>query len=284
MKAKNIRIVSIIQARTSSTRLPNKVLLPLPYNSEVTVLQQVIRRVKRSSSLDDIVIATTKEKEDEKIVEIAKKENVNFFKGSKNDVLSRYYYAAKENKADVIVRITSDCPCIDWNIIDSTIKKHINEDVDYTSNTAGRTFPRGLDVEAISFNALEKAFFEADKDFEREHVCPYIYITHKDEFKIESLKAPNKLTAPDIRITLDTREDYALLCAVFDFLYGKKPFFDAFDIIDLFKRKPWLKFINEKVLQKKIFNTIKKEIEEAKRLLELQDLKNAKEILGKWKR
>ncbi len=278
-----MKITAIIQARTSSTRLPKKVLLPLPYDTKITVLQQVIRRTKKSNTIDDIIIATTTDKEDEKIVEIAKKESVKWFRGSKKNVLERYYKAAKENKSDVIVRITSDCPCIDWNIIDKTVATHLKQNADYTSNTIKRTFPHGLDVEVFNFDALEEAYCNATKDFEKEHVCPYIHTTNKDKFKIASVEAPPQLTAPDIRITLDTKEDYALLCVVFDYLYTNNPFFHAYDIVSLFKEKPWLKFINEKVLQKKTFNSIEEELEEAKKLLELQELNNAKEILEKWK-
>jgi len=277
-----MKIGAIIQARTSSTRLPKKVLKPLPYDSDITVLQQVIRRTKKSNLIDEIIIATTTDKEDQEIVEIAEKENAVWFKGSKNDVLSRYYYAAKENKLDIIIRITSDCPCIEWNIIDKTIAKHIKENADYTSNGEKKTYPHGLDVEVLSFDTLERAFCEAKEDFEREHVCPYVNTTNKEKFKIVSVEAPPELTAPDIRITLDTEEDYALLCAVFDYLYKQNPYFDAFDIVNLFKEKPWLKFINKKILQKKIFNSLKDELEEAIKLLELQELKNTVSIIKKF--
>ena len=278
-----MKISAIIQARTTSTRLPKKILKPLPYDSDITVLQQVIRRTKKSNLIDEIIIATTKDKEDDEIIKVSEKENVKWFRGSKENVLERYYLSAKETKADIIVRITSDCPCIDWNIIDKTIAKHIKEKADYTSNTIKRTFPHGLDVEVISFNALEKAYYNATKDFEKEHVCPYIHTTNKEKFKISSLEAPPELFNPDIRITLDTEEDYALLCAVFDYLYYENEFFNAYDIVNLFKRKPWLKTINKKVRQKKIFNSLEEEIEEAKTILELQDLKNAKKLLEKWK-
>ena len=206
-----MKIAAIIQARTSSTRLPKKVLKHLPYDLDITVLEQVIRRAKKSKNLDEIIIATTKDKEDEEIVNIAKKEDVKWFRGSKENVLERYYLAAKENSIDIVVRITSDCPCIDHNIIDEIVAKHIKEDADYTSNTIKRLYPHGVDVEVISFEALEEAYCKATKDFEKEHVCPYIHTTNKDRFKIVSLEAPKELMAPDIRITLDTIEDYALL-------------------------------------------------------------------------
>ena len=280
-KENKLKIAAIIQARISSTRLPGKVLKELPFNSGITCLEQVIRRLKKSKKLNDIIIATTEEKEDENIIGIAEKKNVKYFRGSKENVLSRYYLAAKENNIDVIVRITSDCPCIDPDIIDLAIDAHINKMADYTSNTLTRTYPHGLDVEVFNFSALEEAYKKATKDYEKEHVTPYIY-RNPQKFKINVVKAPKELYAPDIRITLDTEEDYALLCAVFDFLYPKNEYFNAYDIVNLFnKEKPWLKLINKKVVQKKILNTLEEEIKEAIKILDLQDLKRAKDFLQK---
>ena len=120
-----MKIGAIIQARSSSTRFPAKVLKELPYGSGITVLQQVIRRLKNSNIIDDVIVATTTEREDKNIVKVAQREDIKWFRGSKEDVLSRYYLAAKQNKLDTIVRITSDCPCIDPKIIDSIIGKHL---------------------------------------------------------------------------------------------------------------------------------------------------------------
>jgi len=273
-----MKIAAIIQTRTSSTRLPGKVLKELPYNSGITCLEQVIRRLKKSKKMDDIIIATTEGKEDDDIVDIAKKEYVKYFRGSKENVLSRYYFAAKKNSIDVIVRITSDCPCIDADIADLTIDAHINKVADYTSNSLTRTYPHGLDVEVFNFNALEEAYKKANKDYEKEHVTPYIY-RNPQIFRINEIKAPRELHAPDIRITLDTEEDYVLLCAVFDHLYPKNKYFDAYDIVNLFKEKPWLKLINKKVVQKKILDSLGEEIKEAIKILDLQDLKRARDFL-----
>ncbi|HEC93565.1 MAG TPA: acylneuraminate cytidylyltransferase, partial [Candidatus Atribacteria bacterium] len=120
----------------------------------------------------------------------------------------------------------------------------------------------------------------ANKDYEKEHVTPYIY-RNPQIFRINEIKAPRELHAPDIRITLDTEEDYVLLCAVFDYLYSKNKYFDAYDIVNLFKEKPWLKLINKKVVQKKIFNTLEEELKEAIKVLNLQDLKKARDFLKK---
>lgn len=246
-----MKIGAVIQARTSSTRLPGKVLKKLPCGSGVTVLEQVVRRIKKSKELDSIIIATTDERSDDKIVVIAKKERVGCFRGSRDDVLSRYYLTAKKYNLDIIVRITSDCPCIDSGIIDSIIERHKKSMADYTSNTIERTYPRGLDVEVFNFSALEEAYKKAYKNYQREHVAPYIY-TNRRLFKIVQVKAPAPLYGPDIRITLDTEEDYSLLCIIFDYLYSKNRHFTAGDLIRLFNKKPWLKMINKKVQQKKL--------------------------------
>ncbi len=260
---------AIIQARTSSSRLPGKVLHELPYGSGITVLEQVIRRLKKSEQIKKIIVATTVNKEDDKIIEISEKEKVNNFRGSENDVLSRYYHSAKENSLDIIVRITSDCPCLDPQIVDSIIDRHIKNNADYTSNTLKRSYPHGLDVEVFNFEGLEQSFNEAKEDFEREHVTPYIYRLGK--FKIQNIEAPEKLKRSDIRITLDTKEDYALLCNVYDYLFRKNTFFDVKDIVNLFKKKPWLKMINRNVLQKKILNSLEDELSEAGKIPDLQD-------------
>ena len=275
----SLKIGAIIQARTSSTRLPEKVLLELPYGSGVNVLQQVIRRLKVSKKIKHIIVATTTDDADNKIVNIAENENVLFFVGSKENVLERYYLAAKENNLDIIVRITSDCPCIDPEIVDKVISTHLEKNSDYTSNTLLRTFPVGLDVEVISFKTLEKCYNNAKVDLEKEHVTLYV---HKNitKFKTENITTDGP-DESEIRITLDTEEDYALLCSVFDYLYEFDEFFKYKEIIRLFKRKPWLSLINKKIIAKKSFESIDDVFNEALRILKLQELENARTLLQK---
>jgi len=275
------KIGAIIQARASSTRLPKKILKELPYRSGITVLEQVIKRLSKSQKLDEIIIATTVEKEDNEIVKVAKRKQVKCFRGSNEDVLSRYYFAAEESNLDIVIRITSDCPCIDPEVVDLVINGHIKSMADYTSNCLVRTYPRGLDVEVINFNALERSHRNAKKDYEKEHVTPYIY-KNPQIFKINEVKAPEELYVPDIRVTLDAEEDYALLCAVFDYLYPPNAYFNTYDIVNLFKEKPWLKLVNKKAVQKKIFDTLKEELEEAIKILDLQDLKRARDFLREY--
>lgn len=268
-------IGAIIQARTSSTRLPGKVLLELPYGSGITVLQQVIRRLKQSKKIETIVVATTEDKTDDALVDIASREGVSSFRGSKENVLERYYLAARTFGLDTVVRITSDCPCVDASIVDSLIARHIDAGADYTSNALARTYPHGLDAEVISFTALTEAYKQATQDFEKEHVTPFIYKTHPGKFKILSATAPEVLKHPDIRITLDTKEDYVLLCNLYDYLYQPNIFFNIHDIMKIFYEKPWIKLINKDVAQKKIFDNLDDEIKEAVYLLNLWDLKRA---------
>lgn len=274
-----MNIVCIIQARSTSTRLPNKVLLNLPYNSNVTVLEQDINRIKKSKYINKIVIATTVNQTDDLIEELALKIGVNWYRGSEENVLERYYLSAKEYKADLIVRVTSDCPCIDWEIIDNIIKKHLEENNDYTSNTLIRTFPHGVDGEIFTFKALEEAYLNAKQKFEIEHVTPYIYKSNPQKFKIGVLEADEGQKAPDIRITLDTKEDYTLLCAVYDYLYDKNKYFTTRDIIKLFLEKKWLHNINNNIIQKKVCENLEEEIEESLDLLGKQDLNKAQMYL-----
>lgn len=274
-----MKIGAIIQARTSSTRLPEKVLKNLPFDSDITVLEQVIRRLKKSEKLDEIILATTTDEDDEKIVAIAQKEGIPWFRGSKANVLERYYLAAEENHLDVIVRITSDCPCVDPHVVDAVIERHLKNDNDYTSNTLLRTFPVGLDVEVISMASLKACYDNADTDLEKEHVTLYIH-HNPSRFQTDNLVSPEG-DMSQLRITLDTPEDYALLCAVFDYLYGENELFRYKDIVRLFDDKPWLKIINKKIMAKKSFKTLEDEVNEALNILEMQELNSAREILEK---
>jgi len=252
-----MKIGAIVQARSSSTRLPKKVLKNLPYESNITVLEQIIRRLKKSKILNEVIIATTFNKSDDEIVNIAKKENIPFFRGSETNVLERYYKTALENKLDIIVRIASDCPCVDFTLVDDIIQSHINFNADYTSNTLIEGFPIGICAEVINFKVLERSFKEASEMYEKEHVTPFIYKSHPSEFRINSY-TDEKINNSDIRITLDTPQDYALLCAVYDYLYLDNEFFLLKDILNLFNKKPWLKLINKCIVQKKYVILLKK--------------------------
>ncbi|WP_022852177.1 cytidylyltransferase domain-containing protein [Limisalsivibrio acetivorans] len=264
----------VIQARTGSSRLPAKILKPLPYGGDTTVLGQVVKRC-RASSANDVVVATTTNSVDDAVIPVAERSGAELFRGSEDDVLARYYGAAAASSLDIIVRITADCPCIDPVVIDMMLEEFRRSGRDYMSNTAERTFPHGMDTEIFTFEALDRAYKETERDDYREHVTPYIY--KSGAFTTASYRCPDhSLIAPDIRITLDTPEDYNLICTVYDYLgedFGLK------DIVELFNDKPWLRDINASVMQKRVFSDEKEELEEAVKLLERQDMKYSASLL-----
>lgn len=243
-----MKVICIIQARMGSTRLPGKVLKEI---CGKTVLEHDIDRVRRVENIDKIVIATTTEKKDDVIVEEAKRLNVSYFRGSEDDVLSRYYNAAKENEADAVVRITSDCPLIDSEVSQNIIDFYMEncDKYDFISNTLERTYPRGLDTEVFSFRALEKAYNDAVRKSDREHVTPYIWGNPRF-FSFCQYK--NNVDYSELRWTLDTTEDFEFINSVYNYLYHEKKYFNMEDIIDLIEEHPELKHINERVMQKQM--------------------------------
>lgn len=242
-------IVAIIQARMGSSRLQGKVMKDI---CGKTVLAHDIERVKQAKLITDIVIATTKSPNDDIIVAEAINNGVKAYRGSEEDVLSRYYEAAVENKADVVVRITSDCPLLDPYLLDEMISYYLENKYDLVTNAGSdltkRTYPRGLDVEIFSFAYLKKAYEKAQKPYQREHVTPYIYENSSNIYYYQNSRDDSKY-----RWTLDTEEDFQLIKEIYKNLYKGKHNFYFQDILDLFKRKPELFEININVEQKKLF-------------------------------
>ncbi len=242
------RIVTIIQARMGSTRLPGKIMKDLFGKS---VLAHVIERVKQIKSIDDIVIATTILERDDVVVQEAQSQGARVFRGSEDDVLSRYYHAAKKYDARSVVRITSDCPLIDPFVSDKIIACFQKNEYDLVTNAgsdlAQRTYPRGLDTEVFSFQALEEAFNKAAERYQREHVTPYIY-EHSD--RIYYYKSQNDYSRH--RWTLDTTEDLALISEIYWHLYKRKHDFYLAEILKLLEQYPGLVMLNEHVTQKRM--------------------------------
>jgi spore coat polysaccharide biosynthesis protein SpsF len=243
-----MKVGAIIQARMGSTRLPEKVMKNLQGK---TVLEHVIERVKQSKLIDEIIIATTTHERDAVIESEALRCGVKAFRGSEDDVLSRYYYAAKEYNLDVLVRITSDCPLIDPRIIDDIVQFYKNNSYDIVTNAGSdvenRTYPRGLDVEILSFNILENAYINASEKYQREHVTPYIYEVAQNKFYYKNQSDYSKY-----RWTLDTDEDFQLIKEIYKALYKGVHDFYLDDIISLINEQPSLQLINAHIEQKKI--------------------------------
>lgn len=237
-----LKVTAIIQARIGSTRLPGKVLADIDGHP---MFWQVVRRTRAAETLHEVVVATTTEPADDAIVSSCRERGVECFRGSEEDVLDRYYQAAREHAADVVVRITSDCPLIDPEIIDKTVRAFLSERPDYASNGVVRTYPRGLDTEVMTLHALETAWREASQPYQRAHVTPYIY-ENPDRFKILSVIGDQDHSA--YRWTVDTPEDLELVRAVYSRLEGDG--FRLNDVVRLMEREPHLAQTNSSVAQK----------------------------------
>jgi len=237
-----MKTAAIVQARMSSTRLPGKVLLPL---KEKPALWHVLNRLKHAKKLDTIVLATSNSPEDRVLKEVADGLEVPTFFGDLDDVLSRYYHAAKTYKIDPIVRITADCPVIDPQIVDEVVQNFIDGNYDYYG-LAG-AFPDGLDVVCFSFRALSTAFYEANLPSEREHVGGAFFERNHHRFKTGKFeKFTDRL---DYRWTLDEPEDYEFLKIVFNELYEEGKVFSCWDIFELLERQPELTKINTHIIR-----------------------------------
>jgi spore coat polysaccharide biosynthesis protein SpsF len=232
-------ILAILQARVSSTRLPNKVLLPLMGRQ---MLARQIERVMRSNCIDHLVVATSEESSDDAIETLCDSMNISCFRGSLDDVLDRYYQAAIGENPDHVVRLTGDCPLADPEVIDDVIQMHLSNQNDYTSNCIHPTFPDGLDVEVISYDALKQAWSNAELKSQREHVTSYIY-QHPDQFKSSNYNHSGE-NLSHLRWTVDEASDYELVTEIYQRLYSEKPEFNMNDVLELLNKYPTLKTIN----------------------------------------
>lgn len=228
----------IIQARRGSSRFFSKVTRSIVGKP---MLYHVIRRTKHADLVSEVILATSKKQEDKILEDIATATGIRTFFGNSDDVLDRYYQAAKEYGIRNVVRITADCPLIDPGIIDRTIEKFREGSFDYVSNSIRPTFPEGLSVEVFSFEALERAWLEARLMSEREHVTPYIW-KNSNRFKLGELS--NTLNLSHLRWTVDYKADLAFVKVVYHNLFKINPYFSYSDILQLLERKPHLKSIN----------------------------------------
>jgi spore coat polysaccharide biosynthesis protein SpsF len=240
-----MKIVTVIQARTGSTRLPDKVLLPL---AGKPLIIRMLERVRKSEITGNIVVAVTKEESDDKLADICNAEGYNIFRGHTTDLLDRHYQAGLEYNAEAVVKIPSDCPLIDPQIITRVINTFISSEskYDYVSNLHPATYPDGNDVEIMSMHALEKAWKEAGKDFEREHTTPFLW-ENPELFRIGNVEWETGFDySMSQRWTIDYREDYLFIKEVYDALYENNADFGLNDILNFLEAHPEVKAINEK--------------------------------------
>lgn len=240
-----MKTIVIIQARMGSTRLPGKVLLPL---GDSCVLDYVVNRSKKISGVAEVIVATSTLPSDDPIVAWCEAHEARSFRGSEEDVLARYYYCALQHGADYVIRVTSDCPFVDFelasDIVEAMNKSHL--DIGLLEGS----LPRGLAVEMISFSALETIFNEGKEPRHREHVTYYAY-EFPEHFSGTAVAVPENLRYPGLRITLDTEEDYALCKAVAD-AFPDRQDVSASDVVRYLLQNPDVAALNAHIEQKPV--------------------------------
>ena len=239
-------VLTIIQARYNSIRFPGKVVKKI---NNKTLLEILIKRLFKSKHISRIVVACSKNENDKAIISVCKKIGINYFVGSENDVLGRYYKAAKKYKGSNIVRITSDCPLIDPKIVDQVIINFFLKNVDYASNTNPPTFPDGMDVEIFKFSALKEAYTKAKLTSEREHVTPFIVNNKKfKKFNLKSLEDNSS-----VRLTLDEKEDFILIEKIIK-NFKNNLHFTLNNILDFYKKNMSIFSINSHLKRNEGYN------------------------------
>ena len=241
-----MKVIIITQARSGSKRLPNKVLKEIQGE---TLLKIHVDRIKKSKRAADIIVATTDKPEDDIIEKEVKKMGVLIYRGSENDVLDRFYQSVKDIRPDFIVRLTSDCPLIDPVLIDNIIEKIISEEVDYCSNCMIESFPDGQDIEAFTFNALEKAWNKATLNSQREHVTPYIR-ENSSFYERDLFTSVNYISKypqySNVRMTVDEQVDFEvveeLLCKL-----GKEESWEKY--AELYLNNNFINQLNENIIR-----------------------------------
>lgn len=236
-----MKYIVMIQARSGSTRFPNKVMQTL---AGKPMLLQMIDRVKRAKKIDEVIVLTTFQKSDLAIVELCSSHGVRVFAGSENDVLDRYYQAARLLRPEYVIRLTADCPCFDPSLLDMAIQE-MDADSDYLGMMS-ESFPDGLDLEIIKYDALAKAWHEASLKSEREHVTQYI-VKHPDFFVCQDFSSGDELLGNE-RWTVDEPEDFELVSTIFEH-FSDEGLLDSFglkEIREYLDDNPRLRNINSK--------------------------------------
>ncbi|WP_145596215.1 aminotransferase class III-fold pyridoxal phosphate-dependent enzyme [Candidatus Pelagibacter sp. FZCC0015] len=275
-----MKIVGLVQARMGSTRLPGKVLRTIV---DKPLIELLLERLSKSDQLDEIVVATSEKVENDKLQSLVESLGYRCTRGSDKNVLNRFYESAKVVGADVIVRITADCPLIDAALVDECIRGFKKSKVDYFSNTDPRTFPDGLDISVMTFKSIERANNETKSNFDKEHVTSYI--RRSKSFTKSSLTYKEDLS--NLRWTVDEPEDLILVDTIFKNFYPNKNF-NWLQILELQKQKPYLFLVNKKIKNNEgaFLNTGQKLYKRAKRIIPGGNMLLSKRpemfLPGKW--
>jgi len=237
------KIGCIIEARTTSKRLPNKVLLPVLGKP---ILYWLINRIKKIKEIDEIILATTTNKTDDVLVNFAKKNNIKFFRGSEENVVSRVFKAARKYNIKTIVEITGDCPVVDINIVRQLIEIYKKNTAEYVNNNNYRSYPDGMDVQIFDVNSIKKTLRFTKNKKELEHVGLF-QMRNPKKIKTINIIAPKNYFFPSMGLTLDEKKDYILLKKIIEYFGRKNPYFSCEEIIKLLNKKKKWKLINNKV-------------------------------------
>jgi len=234
-----VKVVALVQARMGSTRLPNKVMKPI---NGVPMIELLLSRLSKSRRIDEIVLATSVDKRNEPLVEHVRSLGYACEQGSENDVLDRYVQVATKHDADVVVRITGDCPLVDPELVDACIGAFFDSNAEYCSNTNPPTYPDGLDIEVTTLDALQKANRESARQFDHEHVTPYV--RESGAFRLSSFSNQEDLSGS--RWTVDEPEDFAVIEKVFDHFYPRIDF-GWKEVLELENSKPEIFAMNRSI-------------------------------------
>ena len=236
-----MKIVAIVQARMGSTRLPNKVMKPI---GGIPMIELLLSRLSRAKEVDQIVIATSVDERNQPLVDLVRKLGYSCEQGSENDVLDRYLQAARAHQADVVVRITGDCPLVDPELVDECIQRFKALGIDYLGNNYPPTYPDGLDIEVCTYKALEQAGRETCKPFDREHVTPYL--RESGLFKTSAMQYSQDLSA--LRWTVDEPADFVVIEKVFQHFHPRTDFTWG-EVLNLQQQQPGIFRLNQKIIR-----------------------------------
>lgn len=229
------RVVGIVQARMSSSRLPGKVLMEV---AGKPILEHILDRARRSIALDAVVLATSEDAGDEPLERLGRRLGVPVFRGSLDDVLDRFYRAALAVEANVVVRVGGDSPFVDPRLVDAAVRAHLGGDADFTGADMGQ-YPAGTGYQVVSFAALERAWREGDRPEDREHVTYYL-LRNRDHFRVQFIPAAHPWPREGVRLAVDEPDDLTVTRAIYARLYREGECFGLDDVFRLWQGEPEL--------------------------------------------
>ena len=274
------QVGAIIQARYDSTRLPGKVLMSLPFASGTTILEHIVNRLKLVKGINNIIIATSDKENDLPIVREAQKIGVDFFRGSKDDVLDRFCKTAEKFELDQVIRLTGDNPLVLIDFLEDGIKEHVENNFDYTTNDG---LPYGTSFEIVTVDALKRIKFANPTQDESEHVTLFIK-RNREKFKIRERKFPANEVLKETRLTIDYPSDYALMNILMQMLEKNNLHYSLSDLYQLFNTNPWLLDINKDNMQKRQYNSFREEYKDVAEVLSKFSFTHTLAILQKTRK